>query len=92
MLKPSPALVHSILTHFHWFWDLVNNSLLQDIFMRFVLTGGWNMTLLAYTICRLYKLYSYGVNSCPNTSKDISAVPGLVKQKNMLINVKIRIN
>lgn len=45
LFKPSPALVHFTLTHFHWFWDLVNNSFLQDIFMRFVLTGVWNLNL-----------------------------------------------
>uniref|UniRef100_A0A665X219 Prostaglandin G/H synthase 1 n=1 Tax=Echeneis naucrates TaxID=173247 RepID=A0A665X219_ECHNA len=38
MLKPSPTLLHYILTHFHWFWHLVNNSFLQDTFMRLVLT------------------------------------------------------
>ncbi|CAG5925175.1 unnamed protein product [Menidia menidia] len=38
MLKPRPAVVHFILTHFHWFWDLVNNSFLQDTVMRLVLT------------------------------------------------------
>ncbi|XP_067472279.1 prostaglandin G/H synthase 1 [Thunnus thynnus] len=38
MLKPSPAVVHYILTHFQWFWELINRSFLQDTFMRFVLT------------------------------------------------------
>ncbi|KAM9858323.1 prostaglandin G/H synthase 1-like [Aulostomus maculatus] len=38
MVKPSPGVVHYLLTHFHWIWDLVNNSFLQDIFMRLVLT------------------------------------------------------
>ncbi|KAM7391224.1 hypothetical protein PAMP_021928 [Pampus punctatissimus] len=39
MLKPRPAVVHYILTHFQWFWDLINNSFLQDTIMRIVLTG-----------------------------------------------------
>lgn len=39
MLKPSPSAVHYILTHFQWFWYLVNNSFLQDTIMRLVLTG-----------------------------------------------------
>ncbi|TWW60248.1 Prostaglandin G/H synthase 1 [Takifugu flavidus] len=43
LFKPSPAVVHFILTNFHWFWGLVNNSLLQDIFMRFVLTVRINL-------------------------------------------------
>ncbi|XP_061586115.1 prostaglandin G/H synthase 1-like [Cololabis saira] len=38
MLKPSPKAVHFILTHFQWFWDVINNSFLQDTFMRLVLT------------------------------------------------------
>ncbi|KAK5932108.1 hypothetical protein CgunFtcFv8_003840 [Champsocephalus gunnari] len=38
MLKPKPTAVHYFLTHFHWFWDLVNNSFLRDTFMRLVLT------------------------------------------------------
>lgn len=38
MLKPSPSVVHYILTHLRWFWDVVNNSFLQDTFMRLVLT------------------------------------------------------
>ncbi|KAM6930744.1 prostaglandin G/H synthase 1-like [Xenentodon cancila] len=38
MLKPSPTVVHFILTHFQWFWDVINNSFLQDTFMRLVLT------------------------------------------------------
>ncbi|XP_029294945.1 prostaglandin G/H synthase 1 [Cottoperca gobio] len=39
MLKPSPASVHFFLTHFPWFWDLVNSSFLRDTFMRIVLTA-----------------------------------------------------
>uniref|UniRef100_UPI0037E79143 prostaglandin G/H synthase 1 n=1 Tax=Semicossyphus pulcher TaxID=241346 RepID=UPI0037E79143 len=38
LLKPSPSVVHFILTHFQWFWDLVNNSFLRDTIMRLVLT------------------------------------------------------
>ncbi|XP_034728551.1 prostaglandin G/H synthase 1 isoform X1 [Etheostoma cragini] len=37
-LKPSSATVHFILTHFQWFWDIVNSSFLRDTFMRLVLT------------------------------------------------------
>ncbi|KAG7490924.1 prostaglandin G/H synthase 1-like [Solea senegalensis] len=38
MLKPSPAAVHYLLTHFRWLWYVVNNSFLQDTIMRIVLT------------------------------------------------------
>lgn len=37
-VKPSPEVLHYILTHFQWFWDLVNNSFLRDTIMRLVLT------------------------------------------------------
>ncbi|XP_068461073.1 prostaglandin G/H synthase 1 [Clinocottus analis] len=37
-LKPNPSVVQFILTHFHWFWDLVNNSFLRGTVMRLVLT------------------------------------------------------
>ncbi|KAM4578584.1 prostaglandin G/H synthase 1 isoform 2-T2 [Fundulus diaphanus] len=38
MLKPSPTVVHFLLTHFQWFWSIINNSFLRDTFMRIVLT------------------------------------------------------
>lgn len=38
-LKPSPNVVHYILTHFHWLWDIINNTFLRDVLMRLVLTG-----------------------------------------------------
>ncbi|KAM9808154.1 prostaglandin G/H synthase 1-like [Neosynchiropus ocellatus] len=38
LLKPSPAAVHYILTHFRWLWDLINSSFLRDVLMTAVLT------------------------------------------------------
>ncbi|XP_029960928.1 prostaglandin G/H synthase 1-like isoform X1 [Salarias fasciatus] len=38
MMKPNPTKINFFLTHFHWFWDMVNNSFLRDVFMRLVLT------------------------------------------------------
>nr|XP_046241426.1 prostaglandin G/H synthase 1-like isoform X2 [Scatophagus argus] len=38
MLKPNPSIVHFILTHFQWFWNIVNNSFLRDTLMKLVLT------------------------------------------------------
>uniref|UniRef100_A0A3B5LLC1 Prostaglandin G/H synthase 1 n=1 Tax=Xiphophorus couchianus TaxID=32473 RepID=A0A3B5LLC1_9TELE len=38
MLKPSSGAVHFFLTHFKWFWTIINNSFLRDTFMRIVLT------------------------------------------------------
>lgn len=39
MLKPSPDFVHYILTHFRWFWNLINNSFLREKMMALVLSG-----------------------------------------------------
>ncbi|XP_056144938.1 prostaglandin G/H synthase 1 [Lampris incognitus] len=38
LLKPSPDTLHYILTHFHWFWNIVNNSFLRSTLMKLVLT------------------------------------------------------
>ncbi|XP_070759697.1 prostaglandin G/H synthase 1-like [Enoplosus armatus] len=43
MLKPSPSIIHFFLTHFHWFWNLVNNSFLRDTLMKLVLTVRANL-------------------------------------------------
>lgn len=39
LLKPSPAFYHFILTHFKWFWDIINSTFIRDTLMRLVLTG-----------------------------------------------------
>ncbi|KAK2901104.1 hypothetical protein Q8A67_009219 [Cirrhinus molitorella] len=39
-LKPRPNIVHHILTHYKWIWDIINNiSFLRDAIMRYVLTS-----------------------------------------------------
>ncbi|KAK5611188.1 Prostaglandin G/H synthase 1 [Crenichthys baileyi] len=38
LLKPSPDVVHYILTHFQWLWDIINNTFLRNNLMRLVLT------------------------------------------------------
>ncbi|XP_077441502.1 prostaglandin G/H synthase 1-like [Vanacampus margaritifer] len=43
LLKPGPDTVHYILTHFHWLWDVINNTFLQDVLMRLVLTVRSNL-------------------------------------------------
>lgn len=43
LLKPSPNVVHYILTHFDWLWDLINRSFLRDWLMRKVLTVRANL-------------------------------------------------
>ncbi|XP_032993591.1 prostaglandin G/H synthase 1 [Lacerta agilis] len=42
-LKPSPAFYHFILTHFQWFWTIVNNTFIRDTLMRLVLTVRANL-------------------------------------------------
>ncbi|KAK6312962.1 hypothetical protein J4Q44_G00163090 [Coregonus suidteri] len=42
-LKPSPDVVHYILTHFHWLWSLINRTFLRDWLMRMVLTVRANL-------------------------------------------------
>uniref|UniRef100_A0A8C9UX62 Prostaglandin G/H synthase 1 n=1 Tax=Scleropages formosus TaxID=113540 RepID=A0A8C9UX62_SCLFO len=42
-LKPSPDVVHYILTHFKWLWDIVNQTFLRDVFMRLVFTVRSNL-------------------------------------------------
>ncbi|KAL4617393.1 prostaglandin G/H synthase 1-like [Arapaima gigas] len=43
LLKPSPDVVHYILTHFKWLWDIINKSFLRDVLMRLVLTARSNL-------------------------------------------------
>lgn len=42
-LKPGPDVVHYILTHFRWLWDIINNTFLRDVLMRLVLTVRSNL-------------------------------------------------
>ncbi|TRY94615.1 hypothetical protein DNTS_001872 [Danionella cerebrum] len=42
-LKPSPDVIHYILTHFDWLWDIINRTFLRDWLMRKVLTVRANL-------------------------------------------------
>lgn len=42
-LRPSPDVVHFILTHFNWIWDIINTTSLRDRLMRIVLTVRSNL-------------------------------------------------
>ncbi|XP_053267716.1 phosducin-like protein [Pleuronectes platessa] len=42
-IKPSPDVMHYILTHFHWLWDIINNTFLREVLMRLVLTVRANL-------------------------------------------------
>ncbi|XP_006016955.1 prostaglandin G/H synthase 1 [Alligator sinensis] len=37
LLKPSPAFYHFVLTHFKWFWDIINSTFIRDTLMTLVL-------------------------------------------------------
>ncbi|XP_077087922.1 prostaglandin G/H synthase 1 [Siphateles boraxobius] len=43
LLKPSPNVVHYILTHFDWLWDIINRTFLRDWLMHKVLTVRANL-------------------------------------------------
>uniref|UniRef100_A0A663MVU7 Prostaglandin G/H synthase 1 n=1 Tax=Athene cunicularia TaxID=194338 RepID=A0A663MVU7_ATHCN len=43
LLKPSPAFYHFVLTHFKWFWDIINSTFIRDTLMRLVLTVRANL-------------------------------------------------
>ncbi|XP_061589710.1 prostaglandin G/H synthase 1-like [Cololabis saira] len=42
-LRPPPDVLHYILTHFHWLWDVINSTFLRDVLMRLVLTVRSNL-------------------------------------------------
>ncbi|XP_056602967.1 prostaglandin G/H synthase 1 isoform X1 [Triplophysa dalaica] len=43
LLKPSPSVVHYILTHFQWLWAIINRTVLRDWLMQKVLTVRSNL-------------------------------------------------
>lgn len=46
-LKPAPSVVHHILTHYKWIWDLINNiSYLRNSIMSYILTCKQKLLLL----------------------------------------------
>ncbi|XP_041856616.1 prostaglandin G/H synthase 1 [Melanotaenia boesemani] len=78
MLKPSPSVVHYILTHFQWLWDLVNNTFLRNTLMRLVLTGRSDLipspptynTKYGYLSWESYYNLSYYTRLLPPVPKD----------------------
>uniref|UniRef100_A0A671RC12 Prostaglandin G/H synthase 1 n=1 Tax=Sinocyclocheilus anshuiensis TaxID=1608454 RepID=A0A671RC12_9TELE len=43
LLKPSPNVVHYVLTNFDWLWDIINRTFLRDWLMHKVLTVRANL-------------------------------------------------
>uniref|UniRef100_A0A3Q0QYS6 Prostaglandin G/H synthase 1 n=1 Tax=Amphilophus citrinellus TaxID=61819 RepID=A0A3Q0QYS6_AMPCI len=95
MLKPSPSAAHFILTHFQWFWSLVNNSFLRDTFMRLVLTIRSNLipspptynTKYGYLSWESYYNLSYYTRLLPPVPEDCPLPMG-AKGKPVLPDVK----
>ncbi|XP_036955342.1 prostaglandin G/H synthase 1 isoform X3 [Acanthopagrus latus] len=96
MLKPKPSTVHFILTHFQWFWDLVNNSFLQDTFMRLVLTVRSDLipspptynTKYGYLAWESYYNISYYTRLLPPVPEDCPLPMG-TKGKSVLPDPKV---
>ncbi|KAK7934332.1 hypothetical protein WMY93_005228 [Mugilogobius chulae] len=84
LLKPSPSLVHYFLTHFQWFWDLLNDTFLRDTVMRLVLTVRSNLipspptynTKYEYLSWESYYNISYYTRLLPPVPEDCSLPMG----------------
>ncbi|KAF6327957.1 prostaglandin-endoperoxide synthase 1 [Rhinolophus ferrumequinum] len=42
-LRPSPSVLHFLLTHGRWFWEFINATFIRDMLMRLVLTARSNL-------------------------------------------------
>ncbi|KAL8174184.1 UNVERIFIED_CONTAM: Prostaglandin G/H synthase 1 [Gekko kuhli] len=77
-LKPSPSFYHFILTHFRWFWDIINNTFIRDTLMRLVLTIRANLipspptynSAYGYISWEAYANVSYFTRVLPPVPKD----------------------
>uniref|UniRef100_A0A8C6UH45 Prostaglandin G/H synthase 1 n=1 Tax=Neogobius melanostomus TaxID=47308 RepID=A0A8C6UH45_9GOBI len=89
MLKPNPSFVHYLLTNFQWFWDLLNNTFLRDIVMRFVLTSRSNLipspptynTKYGYLSWEAYYNLSYYTRLLPPVPEDCPLPMGTKGEK-----------
>ncbi|XP_005743165.1 prostaglandin G/H synthase 1 [Pundamilia nyererei] len=96
MLKPSPSVTHFILTHFPWFWSLINNSFLRDTFMRLVLTARSDLipspptynTKYGYINWESYSNISYYTRILPPIPEDCPLPMG-AKGKPVLPDAKV---
>ncbi|KAM7018052.1 prostaglandin G/H synthase 1 [Tautogolabrus adspersus] len=96
LLKPSPGVVHFILTHFQWFWDIINNSFLRDTLMRLVLTVRSHLipspptynTKYGYLSWESYYNISYYTRLLPPVPEDCPLPMG-TKGKSVLPDTKV---
>ncbi|XP_069016597.1 phosducin-like protein [Embiotoca jacksoni] len=95
-LKPSPDVLHYILTHFQWLWDIVNCTFLRDVIMRIVLIA--RSTLIptpptfnskyGYLSWESYYNLSYYTRLLPPVPEDCPTLMG-VKGSNRLPNPEL---
>ncbi|XP_020499609.2 prostaglandin G/H synthase 1 [Labrus bergylta] len=96
LLKPSPAAVHYILTHFQFFWDIINNTFLRDTLMRLVLTVRSHLipspptynTKYGYLSWESYYNISYYTRLLPPVPEDCPLPMG-TKGKSVLPDTKV---
>ncbi|XP_030006129.1 phosducin-like protein [Sphaeramia orbicularis] len=86
--KPSPNVVHYILTHFRLLWDIINSTFLRDILMRLVLTVRSNLipspptfnSKYSYLSWEAYYNVSYYTRLLPPVPKDCPTPLGVKGQ------------
>ncbi|XP_020561319.1 prostaglandin G/H synthase 1 isoform X1 [Oryzias latipes] len=95
-LKPRPSTVHFLLTHFQWFWELINSSSLRDTIMKMVLTVRSDLipspptynTKYGYLSWEAYHNTSYYTRLLPPVPADCPLPMG-TKGKPVLPDVKL---
>ncbi|XP_023858681.1 prostaglandin G/H synthase 1 isoform X1 [Salvelinus sp. IW2-2015] len=95
-LKPSPDVVHYILTHFHWLWNLINRTFMRDWLMRMVLTVRSNLipspptfnSKYGYLSWESYSNVSYYTRILPPVPEDCPTPMG-TKGKSVLPDPKL---
>ncbi|NP_001117833.1 cyclooxygenase-1 [Oncorhynchus mykiss] len=95
-LKPSPDVVHYILTHFHWLWNLINRTFMRDWLMRVVLTVRSNLipspptfnSKYGYLSWESYSNVSYYTRILPPVPEDCPTPMG-TKGKSVLPDPKL---
>ncbi|XP_061459709.1 prostaglandin G/H synthase 1 isoform X2 [Rhineura floridana] len=84
-LRPTPAFYHFILTHFQWFWTIINNTFIRDVLMRLVLTIRANLipsppiynSAYGYITWEAYANVSYFTRVLPPVPRDCPTPMGM---------------
>ncbi|CAB1321720.1 unnamed protein product [Coregonus sp. 'balchen'] len=96
VVLPSPDVVHYILTHFHWMWNLINRTFMRDWLMRVVLTARSNLipspptfnSKYGYLSWESYSNVSYYTRILPPVPEDCPTPMG-AKGKSVLPDPKL---